>query len=377
MINSLWCHQFDGDIVPVLIAGTGEGTLIRSIDRGESWSVVAAEGCPVLALTGDGGRIYAGLDDRGMLFSDDAGLTWQLDEQLAAHDITRLAACEDDSLRAFGPAGGIWCMDAARDWRSLADLQGLGPLFALTCSQQAGWFVATDAGLFRLIDAGASWQPSLKLIDSRISVIATSQAWPAGLWAGTADGVVWHSEDDGRQWDRLTALPTGQPIVALAVSRESGGERALVAASFDPLDQRVTIWRSTDAGAHWEPWLIANTTWSRVTICLGHDAADHAYVSVGSRLWEWNSAQWQSFELDDTPVTALLRVPGTTTLIAATAGGVYATVDGRAWEAIEGAPSGLIDIAITLDGARGPVVLGLEPGGIVWEWPLGSVRAIA
>jgi photosystem II stability/assembly factor-like uncharacterized protein len=377
MINSLWCDLIDSDGVPMLIAGTGDGTLIRSTDRGESWSVVATEGWSVLALTGNGGCIYAGLNDRGLLFSDDAGLTWQLDDQLAARDITRLAVCEDHSLLAYGPAGGLWCSDGAYDWRSLVDLEGLGTLFALTCSHQAGWFVATDAGLFHSTDAGVSWQSSLEPTNSRISVVTSNATWPAELWVGANDGAIWHSDDGGRQWNRLAAVPNGQPIVALATSRESSGGRMLVAASFDLLDQRVTIWYSTDAGVHWEPWLADNSTWPRVTICLGHDIDDQACISVGSRLWNWNSAQWQSFEPDGTPVTALLHIPGTTTSVAATAGGMYVSPDGRSWEALEGAPSGLIDIAITPDSASGPTILGLEPGGVVWEWPLRSVPTIA
>ena len=376
-INCLCCFLRDGDAVPTLIAGTGDGTLIRSTDRGESWRVVAADGWPALSLDCYAGRIYAGLDDGGLLFSDDAGLSWQSDDQLVARDITRLAAGEGSPLIAFGPSGGAWCADGTRGWRTLAALHELGTLYALTCSQQSGWFAAADAGLFRSTDAGASWQLSHEPIDSRVSVIATSPAWPGGLWAGGADGAVWHSEDAGWQWRRLTAVADGQPLVAIAIARWSIGGCVLVAASFDPLDQRVTIWRSTDAGAGWEPWLTDNTTWPRVTICLGHGADDHTWVAVGARLWLWDSAQWQSFELDGTPVIALLHIPGTTTSVAATAEGVYAAVDGRPFEAIEGAPSGLIDIAITSDGASGSTIVGLEPGGIVWEWPLGSAPTVA
>src|SRR5262249_49222284 len=236
---------------------------------------------------------------------------------------------------------------------------------------------AADAGLFRSIDAGASWQLSLEPIDSRISVIATSVAWPAELWAGAADGTIWRSEDAGRQWRRLTTAADGQPLVAIAVARWPIDGCVMVAASFDPLDQRVTIWRSMDSGAQWESWLTDNTNWPRVSICLGRDADDHTWVSLGARLWLWDSAQWQSFELDGTPVIALLRIPGATTSVAATAEGVYAMVDRQPWQVIEGAPSGLIDIAITPDGAEGSTIVGLELGGVVWEWPLGSVRTIA
>ncbi len=151
-INCLCCFLRDGDAVPTLIAGTGDGTLIRSTDRGESWGVVAADGWPALALDCYAGRIYAGLDDGGLLFSDDAGLSWQSDDQLVARDITRLAAGEGSPLIAFGPAGGAWCADSTRGWRTLAALRELGTLYALTCSQQSGWFAAADAGQRRSVD---------------------------------------------------------------------------------------------------------------------------------------------------------------------------------------------------------------------------------
>ena len=355
---------FDSPSGPVLIAGTGEGLLIRSTDGGESWRIVA-EGWPVLSLAARSGRVYAGLNDAGLLFSDDAGMSWRLDAQLAARDITRWAVWEGGPVIAFGPSGGAWRLDSTFTWRPLSELMDLGTLFAVACSHHMGWLAATEVGLFSSNAAGAGWRLVLEPPGSRVAAIATDLAHPADLWAGADDGAIWHSDDAGRRWQRLATLGSGHPVVALEVWQQSDDARVLVAAGFAPVDARVTLWRSLDAGRTWELWLVDTTTWPRVSICPGDGAG--IWVAVGSRVWDWDGGHWQSTELDDTPVTALHRVHGTTMLIVATLTSVYSTADGHTWAALPGAPAGVIDLAVTYDGAERPMLLGLAPGGAVWQ----------
>lgn len=359
-INSLWVNGVDA--VQTLIAGTGDGMLIRSTDRGASWSVVA-ESWPVLVLAGHARRVYAGLDEGGLLISDDAGERWQEDAQLAARDLTRLAACDGGPLLAFGPTAGAWRSLGPRNWQPLPGVAELGTLFTLKCTREAGWYAATDAGLFRSTDDGTTWRLCLETHATPIAVIATNETAPAGLWAGASDGTLWHSGDADEQWSCLGTVAPGQPLVALALVYQ-GHQRLVIAASFDASAQRVTVWRSPDSGARWESWLAGATASPRVSICPG-DGLEDTWVSLGSRLWRWNGAQWQSMELDSTPIAALLRVPGM--LVVATARSVYVTLDGTEWETAAGSPGGVIDLALTSGDSGLQTIVGLEPGGVIWQ----------
>lgn len=362
-INGLW--MIDNQPTPILIVGTGDGRLLRSLDNGVSWTVVG-EYPPILAVGGYGQHVYAGLEDAGLAVSDDAGATWTQEPHFAARDITRLTAHAGRPLVAFGPTEGAWRQsDMTNTWQALPDLSELGTLFALDTTSDH-WLAATEAGLFRSSDDGTSWQPSLLLPDSRISVIATCQR--GEQWIGTATGALWHSDDAGDHWSDLGVVAPYQPLVALAISRPTSEEDLIVAASFDLREQRITIWRSTDA-RHWETWLTVSTITPRVSICLDTHP-DNIWLSIGTRLWRRNSTAWQSHDLDGTHITRLLHLPETATYIAATAEGVYLTSDGEAWERLADAPRGLLDIAVRDEKAGGSKLLGLEAGGIIWERPL-------
>src|SRR5262249_924365 len=127
--NGLWLHPDDP---AMLVAGTPDGEIYRSIDAGSSW-VRGAEGLnPVPALAGAMETVYVGLYEDGLLLSHDYGATWQLAPSLAARDITRLvststtpAGAMTRPLRAYGPTGGLWHTTSA-GWERLGSFPSDG-----------------------------------------------------------------------------------------------------------------------------------------------------------------------------------------------------------------------------------------------------------
>lgn len=186
----------------VLIAGTRPHGLWRSTDDGATWQRVLTDAKfsenvgpnprSFAAAPSDPRIIYAGFENRGAYRSDDAGVTWRH----IASDLPR-GRCRNG-------------VSAAVDARNSAVV-----------------YLGTDGGLFRSVDGGAHWSRLNRgltgdprgddanfsqtisgiSIDPRrpdtllVSLYATEQGQPAG---------VWRSDDAGATWcDSSNGLPRG------------------------------------------------------------------------------------------------------------------------------------------------------------------------
>jgi photosystem II stability/assembly factor-like uncharacterized protein len=226
------------DTRKILISDEHTGTMLRSTDGGQSWTVVFQ--CPGVNANdpnGSGGfsaiavapsvpdvvyagacsnrvliaetRAYAG-DGFGVFRSTDGGATWEStnDTHTAAQNVIALAVDPLDARVAY--AGTV------------------------------------DSGIFRTIDGGATWQPArngLRVLDIR--VIAIDPKSPQVLYAGAENGGIWRSADGGANW---TASSTGMdPQAAVrAIVIDPINAQILYAA-----DHRTGVYRSIDRGKTW------------------------------------------------------------------------------------------------------------------------------
>ena len=83
-VNCVWIAPDDPQL---FVAGTGDGTILRSTDGGAQWECAWIGTDAVLALAASSSSLYAGLYQGGLLMSGDCGHTWQRSvvSRMAAH----------------------------------------------------------------------------------------------------------------------------------------------------------------------------------------------------------------------------------------------------------------------------------------------------
>ena len=196
----------------VLYAGVEPAALYRSDDGGAHWAEIesfsrlpeAAQWCVPLnpplpgrarAIVVDQtnpDRLWVGVEVGGMLRSDDAGATWQLNRPGENPDIHMLSAHPTNPRRLFVSTG-------------YGRFDGVAEM------------VEGNAGVFRSDDAGASWQyvwhgitPRYSrpmCIDPRppygLTVASAPTAFSSVREAGGAQAMLFRSDDGGASWRSL------------------------------------------------------------------------------------------------------------------------------------------------------------------------------
>lgn len=238
---------FDPADPDIMVAGTAGGGLWRTTNGGAWWEPVSdfLPALPVVSLATDPTNtqtIYAGTGERvgsnasipgaGIFRSTDGGVTWQ-----------RLAST------------------------AAAQYQYVGRL-AHHPSASGTVLAATRTGVHRTTDWGASWNAILHVPEGA-SDVDYDPSDPQRIWVGTYLNV--HlSTDGGAHWTVQTSgnpgkMPDslGRCEIAFAASRPhivyvSPGRDVPVLN-----DMQDTIWRSTNGGGDWNPWMPTNADrWS-------------------------------------------------------------------------------------------------------------------
>ena len=196
--------------------------------------------------------------------------------------------------------------------------------------------------LYRSPDRGQTWQkisPDLTYNNpafygdipyQTIFSIAESPLRAGLLYAGTDDGRVHITRDDGRNWSEITSgLVPGKFIAEIVASQYDEGTVFLVQNGKRDDDFRPYIWKSTDYGRNWSSLVnglasgpvnvIKEDPRNRNVLYVGTDQGAYASVDAG-RSWQALPA-----ELPTTYVHDLAIQPRDDILVAATHGrGMYA-----------------------------------------------------
>jgi len=216
--------------------GGPQSVVFATDDGGQSWRPLAASG-PVpasgdvladLAFTSPAIGWLFGVAEAGaapLLVTRDGGATWA-PETLAGGDTgPRPTDRVDVGAPTIGPGRA-----------------GVLPVYDRNSGQ--GWLFATG-------DGGATWG------DPRPLPAASGSRSPAFADAATgwtcAPAAAWRTVDGGRTWRSTAALPGGWQFSAIAaVSATEAWATAAQGGGAGPLGPvRWTLFRTTDAGAHW------------------------------------------------------------------------------------------------------------------------------
>jgi photosystem II stability/assembly factor-like uncharacterized protein len=221
-------------------------------------TVYSLAASPAFART----RICFAAHQRGVMRSDDGGLTWQTAFDALALDTPLPATCialspsfdEDQTLFAGVPGGILRSTDGGRQWTTavlaspppFVSSLVLSPDYAEDTIIFAG---TMDDGVFRSGDGGASWEMwNIGLLDPNILCLAISPDFGRDrtLYAGTESGI-YCSRNSGRFWHELAFPIDDAPVLCLALSPAFEQDGIMFAGT-----EACGLARSTDRGQSWQ-----------------------------------------------------------------------------------------------------------------------------
>jgi sugar lactone lactonase YvrE len=131
------------------------------------------------------------------------------------------------------------------------------------------------------------------IVGGRVTALV---ATPAGAWlAGSADGGIWRSTDDGANWSPVFDSMSSLSIGSLAVAAD-GSVWAATGESNTSQDSYAGtgIYRSTDDGQTWSPVTSAdgsNPIVSRTVFRIAFDGSS-ALAATNNGLWRYSGGNW-------------------------------------------------------------------------------------
>ena len=178
-------------------------------------------------------RLLVGIELGGLMYSDDGGESFTDHRPGAERDVHTLAWHPRVEGRAYeaGGGGAAWSRDGGLTWDPAETGRAHRYCWALAvdADDPERWYVSAAygprqahgggrarAGLYRW-EGGGPWQPLGAGLPSPIdSMPYALGASSAGLFAGLADGRLFHSADRGDSWEELP-LRVGR-VVAMALT---------------------------------------------------------------------------------------------------------------------------------------------------------------
>ncbi len=182
----------------VLVAGLGNGEIIRSLDAGQTWQSSRDFADRVLSVEfSSGGDLYALTLAKGLFRSMDNGVTWAA----ASGTLVNL------SVDALGQSAGV-----------VSKFDYL----ALDKRQSGVLYLGTDQGLYRSVNNGASWAAlplPVKNASLRVTSVAVNPGNSNNLVVAVGN-TVFKSVNGGVTWE-TKVLNTGAEIKQIIINPQS------------------------------------------------------------------------------------------------------------------------------------------------------------
>jgi photosystem II stability/assembly factor-like uncharacterized protein len=249
----------------LVVVGTDAAGAFVSADAGRTWSPVDVPEAAITAVAVDGARMAIAAPQRVYL-SGDRGATWRRE---ASEQVVLSLAFSGEHLLAGVARDGVVRFDGGR----FTGLHGR-VIVDLACTRRGTLLTAgIEDGVARSTDGGRSWTTVLEASASRLAV------GEGVVYAATSDGLL-SSTDDGCSWRVVHA---DSPAVAVATCggvtlaafeddrllvghdgawlshRWDHGRIVTVGVGGDlyvgSLAEQPVVWRSTNGGSSWSPWL--------------------------------------------------------------------------------------------------------------------------
>jgi len=235
--------------------GADAFTVLRSLDSGASWVELArfesGLAGKVAVSPGDPTVVLASIASATLQRSEDAGETWS-DTGVAT---TGLLAVDlhDPSVVYTSVASGRDCSflrsaDAGKTWTATSlyvpPYQCIETV-SFAPSDAAVVYAEGPFGLFRSGDSGETWEPMGPGPDFHVTTLAVDPEDSSHLYAGSSAGA-FISTDGGANWVKRNGGLNGRPVNTLAVDPEVGTRLYAGTDGFG-------VSKSEDGAAHWFP----------------------------------------------------------------------------------------------------------------------------
>jgi len=204
--------------------------------------------------------------------------------------------------------------DRGDTWNSLGDLTtGTDRRTLVIMDQAADSFVLS-------LDDGIPYWPTL-------TAVAESEFTPGVLYAGTDDGQVQVSPNDGENWSLVTAAMPGVPemmwVNQVHSSKSVDGRVYVAANNYRNDDYENYLWMSNDNGRSWSS-IVGDLPAERVVRVVREDPRNPDVLYLGTEFgafWSWNQGRnWVELKgnLPTVPVNDLVIHPRDNDLVLAT-----------------------------------------------------------
>jgi|GEM_PF-3922382 len=242
----------------VFIAGR-EGTYRTNDQSGSLQKLDGRRANTVLVDPKTPDVVYSGLEDGGVLKSDDAGLTWvSTNDDLVARVIGTVAVAPSAPavVYAGGDYGIFKSTDNGQNWGDLVTIGTGGPVghIAVDAPDPNSVYVQTPVALFHSADGGLRWDELLNKDHSkqRLSDLALDPLHPGTVWLtahgdydSAISGAILKSTDGGRSFNDVTPASIQVFFVSSVTLDPNEPSTAYVGVG-------LTVLRTRDGGATWQ-----------------------------------------------------------------------------------------------------------------------------
>ncbi|GEM_PF-1686129 len=235
-----------------LYAGTGNG-VYKSIDGGVTWNGSLQNYGSVNALAISPTNIYAGIPGYWVWKSSDGAVSWNnISADLNNNSIKNLVIDPNNNATLYAGTynGGVYkSTNSGANWtQANTGLSGQTVNALSIDSSNSSTIYAGTAigGVFKSTDGGGNWSPviNMGLLNMNVVALAIDQSHPSTLYAGTYTGI-YKSIDAGASWNQANNGLTSTVVQALIVNPSK--PTTLFAGTYDG------VFMSTDGGGSWNP----------------------------------------------------------------------------------------------------------------------------
>jgi photosystem II stability/assembly factor-like uncharacterized protein len=293
------------------LAGGG-GVMVRSPDRGQSWTQVYAGPAVVRDLLWLDGHAVLAATSRGLMRSDDAGLTWTVigsRTDLLRLDFLNLSVGYAVAGSSLASGQLVKTTDGGATYRPV-DSPTRPVHWIQFVDERRGW-LAGPAGIWTTGDGGSTWERQrsfepgtfgdswLAQIGMRDQLHGFAYYRSTATGMNQAAGVLFHTADGGKTWRLVsaTSYPTtplsgqapnhslpGSPTGELVVT----GPASAKLLGWLPASDRTYIYSTTDGGGSWTSSQVTSLKGARGQLAwlpVGEwmavtDFAGNAYIGV-------------------------------------------------------------------------------------------------
>lgn len=302
----------------ILFCGDSEGSVYRSQDQGESWTLIKDVNFPINAIKSDSNNtLYFGSID-GLFVSRNQGDNWT-SVDLEGESVYSIGISGQDVVYAGTSSGVFLSKDHGTSWE-LAGLEGMEHILALEIDTDGILYAGMrDGVVYRSSDEGGNWQTRDNGIPYWASVSSLVCAGNGDIYAASEYAGIFQSSNQGVSWEQVSTYSYN---TAMALYQD---EFILAGSMFNG----VIV--SQDNGA---TWTIQPIGLRAMTIhSIAFDSENHIYVcGEQSGIYRYDGTVWSTFGLANDIVSKIVTNFNDEVIALTKFEGLKSSPDGMTWE---------------------------------------------